>query len=59
MATFDHERAHMAANLVSDPPVPSMLKNYDACVKHFANNILNILISSLAVDSRCQSFTAQ
>ena len=21
MATFDHERAHMAANLVSDPPV--------------------------------------
>ena len=21
MAKFDHERAHMAANLVSDPPV--------------------------------------
>ena len=21
MAMFDHERAHMAANLVSDPPV--------------------------------------
>ena len=25
MATFDHERAHMAANLVSDPPVARVL----------------------------------
>ena len=25
MATFDHERAHMAANLVSDPPVVRLL----------------------------------
>ena len=24
MAKFDHERAHMAANLVSDPPVPTL-----------------------------------
>ena len=33
MAKFDHERAHMAANLVSDPPVG---KAYTSMV-HIAN----------------------
>ena len=27
MAKFDHERAHMAANLVSDPPVICMISS--------------------------------
>ena len=28
MAKFDNERAHMAANLVSDPPVPLVAEVY-------------------------------
>ena len=35
MAKFDHERAHMAANLVSDPPVNSV-KMF--CLKMILNN---------------------
>ena len=29
MAKFDHERAHMAANLVSDPPVSTFIAVLD------------------------------
>ena len=32
MAKFDHERAHMAANLVSDPPVDSESTNSETSV---------------------------
>ena len=34
MAKFDHERAHMAANLVSDPPVHSNASRYNKVCKY-------------------------
>ena len=42
MAKFDHERAHMAANLVSDPPVfiTSCYKVITLCYTFITSNIV-------------------